>query len=252
MTAEVAIITPTLWRPELEQAIASVAQQTYPCTHIVVCDGATSFAEYCLLRNRFPRVRFAYWPLKVGGGTWYGNRIIAAAPFLTTAPFIGFLNDDDWFRSDHVANLVTLIEKDGLDWAYSHRSIHQPDGTYVFEDRCEALGEEHEVWNMPGHRFVDTCAIIAKTHVFRTVAPIYCSDAFGRDRDAYQLLSKLFPKFKGVTKPTVCFRVGSSPNSATLSYFAAGNDLMHRKYGDTMPWESDEQELLQSEADPAG
>ena len=227
--SDVAIITPTLGREQLRQCMASIDAQIYPCKHIIVADGD--------MRMDFMPKHFAYWPEKVGGGTWYANRIIAAAPFLVTEPYIGFCNDDDWFKPDHVSRLMEIIKRDNLAWAYSHRSIYSNDGVYLFDDRCEALGEAHDVWNIPGHRFVDTCALIARTEVFRCAAPVYCSDQFGRDRDAYAILKKLFPNFAGVHIPTVCFRLGSSPGSASREYFEEGHKYMANTYGKVMPWE---------------
>lgn len=229
---DVAIITPTLGRHELMDCVGSVAHQTYKVHHIIVSDADSNLGplKTCL------GVDCAYWPEKVGGGTWYANRIIAASPFLVTEPYIGFSNDDDWFKPNHVFALMDAIKRDNLDWAYSHRSIYSHAGEYLFDDECEALGEAHDVWNMPGHRFVDTCAIIARTEAFRTIAPIYCSDQFGRDRDAYALLKAYFPKFAGVHKPTMCFRLGSGPGSASREYFEQGNLYMKSKYGKVMPW----------------
>jgi hypothetical protein len=131
---------------------------------------------------------------------------------------------------------MEVIKRDNLDWAYSHRSVYDHNGVYLFRDICEALGEAHDVWNMPGHRFVDTCAIIARTEVFRAISPVYCSDYFGRDRDAYQLLKRHFRKFAGVFEPTMCFRLGSGPGSASREYFEQGNQYMKSKYGGVMPW----------------
>jgi glycosyltransferase involved in cell wall biosynthesis len=238
---EITVVTPTLMRPELEKALESVRAQTLPCEHVIWLDGKCHPNEYQVARFRYEKdeynTRIAYWPYPVGGGTWYANRIIAAAPFLVTTPYIAYLNDDDWWHPDHLHSLYALIRNYDLDWSYSHRKVYDHDGNYLLDDNCEALGESHDVWNVPGHRFVDTCAILMKTHVAQAMSHCYMSNQFGRDRVAYAFIKAHFPKFMGSKLKTMNFRLGSNQNSAVIDYFRNGNRHMQQLYGETMPWE---------------
>ena len=237
----VAVITATRCQDELADAINSVAGQTYKnIKHYVVGDGAVSEATFqlCALANQLPNQYWIYWPTAIKRPLINASRIYAAVPSLINEDIIILLNEDDWFAPNHVETLVGALEKNHWDWAFSHRNIYDKEGNFLCEDKCESLGEDHDVWNLPGHRFVETCSIAMRTDCFVTCAPVFNWPSAVNDRVFYDHAKQLYPNFGGTKLPTMCFRLGGNPHSVTIDYFKQGNAAMKAKYGDIMPWET--------------
>ena len=154
-TAAVVTVTNGKRPTELANCIKSIArQQGITPTHYILCDG--DFNTFVELRRLYANgcVKICYWDGKIGGNGYAGQRWLAAAPQLITEDVTFFCNDDDWYSPDHVKSIMDKIDE-GYDWAYSLRSVHDKEGNFLFDDNCEALGELHDTWNIPGHRFVD-------------------------------------------------------------------------------------------------
>lgn len=238
MALSVAVMTATTNSPLLKDACSSVDNQTYPCKHYLIADGIVDYLEFgSMVQTYASQDRYcAYWPTKIKRPNMGAARIYAAAPSLINEDVICMLNEDDWFKPNHVESLVSLLN-DGCDWAYSHRSIYEKDGTYLFDDQCESLGEAHDVFNVPGHRFVETCSIAMKTSVYLVCAQTFNFPSPINDRNFYSFAKKNFPNFKGTHKPTMCFRLGGNPQSVTKEFFEYGNSVMKNRYPNGMPWE---------------
>ena len=141
-------------RPEeLDQCVQSVKKQSYPCTHYIVTDYWDSFLQ---IKKLYPHARVCYWDDYVGGKDVEGRRLYAASAFLVNEDVVFFCNDDDWYKLNHVQSIMGKIEQ-GYDWVYTLRSVYDKEGNYLLDDNCEALGELHDCYQAPGHRFVDWC-----------------------------------------------------------------------------------------------
>ncbi len=103
-TPLVSVIIRSVGRPELRQALDSVALQTYPHIEVVLVNAAGAghpeVGEWC---GRFP--------LRMCGEGRPLIRTRAANLGLERAAgkYLVFLDDDDWFLPDHIANLVERI-----------------------------------------------------------------------------------------------------------------------------------------------
>ena len=181
------------------------------------------------------RRHLCYWPTRIGGPHLEGRRLFAAAPFLVNEEVTFFCNDDDWYKPDHVESLMGLIER-GRDWAYSLRSIYEKDGTFLFDDQCEALGELHECWNVANHHFVDLNMWAMRTECLQTFAPILARKGWGMDRVLYQAFRESLPNFATTARHTFCFRLGGNEYSVTRAFFEQGHESMRRRYPGGMPW----------------
>lgn len=230
-----AVVTITNGRDTLDRTVQSVYNQTRPCQHYLATDGIMSFDAFCGLKGRYPQSEVLWCSQKVGGPNLEGRRLLAAMSYLVKEDVVFFLNDDDWYEPEHVDSLMKIIE-DGSDWAYSHRKIYDEQGNYICHDLCESLGEEHDVWNAPGHRFVETCSVAMKTEIMVRLAQVYWFIGWGPDRAFYHHAAKMFPHFKGSKKATMCFTVGGNETSVKADFFLEGNAHMQKLYPNGMPW----------------
>ena len=231
-TCAVVTVTNGKRQGELANCIASVKTQTYPCTHYILCD--QDFNKFAELKRLYPDVLMCYWDAKIGGNGYAGQRWLAAAPQLITEDVTFFCNDDDWYSPDHVKSIMDRIDE-GYDWAYSLRSVHDKEGNFLFDDNCEALGELHDTWNIPGHRFVDWCMWGMKTEYLKQLAILLNRPDPTVDRQFYQAATRIVPKFASTNKHTFHFRMGGSCG-VQPEFFIEGNKRILEKFDGKLPW----------------
>ena len=231
-TAAVVTVTNGKRQGELANCIASVKAQTYPCTHYILCD--QDFNKFAELKRLYPDVLMCYWDAKIGGNGYAGQRWLAGAPQLITEDVTFFCNDDDWYSPDHVKSIMDKIDE-GYDWAYSLRSVHDKEGNFLFDDNCEALGELHDTWNIPGHRFVDWCMWGMKTEYLKQLAILLNRPDPTVDRQFYQAATRIVPKFASTNKHTFHFRMGGSCG-VQPEFFIEGNKRILEKFDGKLPW----------------
>ena len=240
--ATVAVVTPASGNPLISDCIRSLDEQTYPVTHYIFYDGIVSperFATYNRIHSG-PKRHCAYWPARINSDGVHkeflaARRIYAASPYLINEDYICFLNEDDWFKPDHVESLITLIQKDDLDWAHCLRSVYDKQGNYLFDDNCESLGK-HAVWNQEGSHLVESCSYMVRTDVMCKMAGVNNYRDFGPDRVMYAMLAQMHPKFDCTGKHTMCFRLGGNEGSVTKEFFEIGNSFMRQAYPNGFPW----------------
>ncbi len=231
-TCAVVTVTNGKRQGELANCIASVKAQTYPCTHYILCD--QDFNKFAELKRLYPDVLMCYWDAKIGGNGYAGQRWLAAAPQLITEDVTFFCNDDDWYSPNHVKSIMDRIDE-GYDWAYSLRSVHDKEGNFLFDDNCEALGELHDTWNIPGHRFVDWCMWGMKTEYLKQLAILLNRPDPTVDRQFYQAATRIVPKFAATGKHTFHFRMGGSCG-VQPEFFIEGNKRILEKFDGKLPW----------------
>ena len=240
--SSVAIVTPASGNPLIRDCIKSVDDQTYPCQHYIFYDGIVSperFNTYNKIHSG-PNRHCAYWPSRInsdGVSEEYlaARRIYAASPYLVNEDYICFLNEDDWYKPDHVESLVKLIETKKLDWAHSLRAIYSKEGEFLFDDNCESLGK-HAIWNNPNAHLVESCSYMVPTPLMCKIAGCNNYRGFGPDRLQYAMLSVMHPNFEGTGKHTMCFRLGGNEGSVGKEFLAVGNASMQSRYPDGFPW----------------
>ena len=231
-TAAVVTVTNGKRPFELSNCIASIKAQTYPCTHYVLVDN--NFSLSAEIKRIHHDIKVCHWDAKIGGDGWLGQRWYAAAPQLITEDVTFFCNDDDWYSPDHVKSIMDKIDE-GYDWAYSLRSVHDKEGNFLFDDNCEALGELHDTWNIPGHRFVDWCMWGMKTEYLKQLAILLNRPDLTVDRQFYQAATRIVPKFASTNKHTFHFRMGGSCG-VQPEFFIEGNKRILEKFDGKLPW----------------
>ena len=234
-TAAVVTVTNGKRPGELLNCLMSVASQRgITPTHYILCDG--DFNTFVELRRIHANgcVKVCYWDGKIGGNGYAGQRWLAAAPQLITEDVTFFCNDDDWFDPDHVKSIMDKIDE-GYDWAYSLRSVYDKDGQFLFDDNCEALGELHDTWNIPGHRFVDWCMWGMRTDLLKQISIVLNNPSPQVDRMLYATAKQLFPKFVSTYKHTFNFRLGGHCG-VQKNFFEIGNQEILKRFNGNLPW----------------
>jgi glycosyltransferase involved in cell wall biosynthesis len=156
---KVAVVTPFHQTPPewLEQCLASVAQQTVPCTHFLVCDGdepppAAIASVVQILRLPQPHADFGGIPRAIGSVSAIGLGFDA----------IAYLDSDNWYEPEHVQLLCRAHGDTEAAVCTCMRTLYDLDGRH--------LGPCPEV---NGSTFVDTNCLFLTKRAFSTVAVWY-------------------------------------------------------------------------------
>jgi glycosyltransferase involved in cell wall biosynthesis len=127
---KIAVITPYYKEDDdiLEQCHRSVMDQTTACDHLLVADG-------------FPKAVVDHWQARhmvlPQAHADIGNmpRILGSlSAFNLGYDAVAFLDADNWYRPDHIERMVRLHRNMGAVVCTSNRSMHRPDGSYMFDD----------------------------------------------------------------------------------------------------------------------
>jgi glycosyltransferase involved in cell wall biosynthesis len=235
----VTVITPTIGKPELLDAVKSVYNQTVKCKHLVVVDGPDYWADINQHELNDYDVQLALTPDNTGANGFNGQRIYAAFPHLINSDYIAFLDEDNWYEPNHIESLIETIEQNGFDFAYSLRQIYSKDRCFRANDNCESLGKwpifmSHKAPQGPQY-LIDTSSYLFKRPFIQKTCHLWHSGPWGEDR-RYLYYVKDEAKFDTNGKHTLCYRLGGNPNSVTEDFFTQGNKIQSEYYGGDYPW----------------
>lgn len=218
----VAVITSTIAKPELEQAILSVRAQTHPCRHYVFVDGKQYAGKVKLIEEKYPDVIFTYLPMNTGAGGWLNSSINAVAPFLVKEDIICYLDDDNWYEPDHVESCIKAFDREETQYVWTMRnfvSIH--DGKFICRDFFDSLGHfqrrvkqpikirinnnEDTVINLtiPHVPHVDTNCYAIKRDSALKVAQAWNSGFFN-DKNVFNELKRIELMYREAERPFHC------------------------------------------------
>ena len=239
----VTVITPTIGSSKLQDALDSIERQTYKhIKHLIVVDGK-EYANGVFEQVGLPpksNVKVLILPENTGktNGNFYGHRIYAGIPHLLNSDYIMFLDEDNWYESDHVETLVQTAESKNLDFSFSLRKIFSPEGEYITDDNCESLGK----WpifmsrrSTHGEQFlIDTSSFCFKREFIQKTCHFWHA-GWGGDRQYFYSV-KAHAKYDTNHKHTLCYRLDGNPNSVTKEFFITGNKTQEQYYEGKFPW----------------
>lgn len=232
----VTVITPSIGSPKLSDAIKSVREQTYKnITHLIVSDGPEYMDKIAFdIPERNDNALVVCTPENTGKNGFYGHRIYAAYPHLINSDFIFFLDEDNWYESNHIASLVDVLEQ-GNDFAYGLRKIFTADKKYVADDNCESLGKWPIYFSHNDPQFlIDTSSFAFKREFIQKTCHLWHSGWGGDRRYLYSVMQQ--SKFDTNGQHTLCYRLDGNPGSVNADFFIKGNETQKQYYKDGFPW----------------
>jgi hypothetical protein len=237
----VSLITPSIGSLHLVRAIESVQAQTYSLLeHVIIADGPEHHERVRALLPRKPQhpIHFLALPFNTGGGGFNGHRVYGAAPYLVHGRFVAYLDEDNWFESDHVASLMEKITTEGLAWTYALRRIVNADGQFVTTDDCESLGH-WPTWNDPNSHLVDVNCYMLRRDLALAISPLWYRRFRDEESPDFAICRQLlqdYPRCGTTGRFTVNYRVGSSTNSVQAEFFLQGNAVIRQRFREALPW----------------
>lgn len=238
------VIIPTTGAPELADAVRSVISQTYEDTHLLLVVDGTQFSNNTTkVLNETGVIGYGEkifrcdLPFNTGGGGFYGHRIMAAFGHLIPAyDCVLFLDQDNWYDTNHVETMVGEIESSKVDWCYSLRKIYDKDKNYVVDDNCESLGR-WPAWVGNEVFLIDTSSYCFTTDFYKMVSHIW-DFGWGADRRFFHIVKNDIghDKFSCTGQYTLNYRTGGNEGSVTPEFFIEGNKKTASRYKGIYPW----------------
>lgn len=243
----VVVVTPSIGKETLPDAVSSIWNQDYAnITHLVVADGGEYLGSVANRVNttdsidrKGQKTIVTPVPFNTGSNGYYGHRIYAAFSHLIDADYILFLDEDNWYKHNHVSSMVEMMEKNPSNgFGYSFRSIYSKEGDYLLDDNCESLGKWPIYWsltNQDGQYLIDTSCYIFRNDFLKETGHLWHS-GWGGDRNYYRQVSGYF--HTSTFQHTVCYRLDGNPKSVNEEFFKKGNEVYLNHFKGNLPWNS--------------
>ncbi len=234
---DVAVVIPTLLRPSLIDALRSVFQQSFN-GRIQILIGIDqpekswgNIEKVILSECPAHMAVTVFWPgystSQHHGGMWKawgGGSLRTALSFLANAPYVAYLDDDNWYAPHHLHWLLDTVS--GSDWAFSRRWFTALDeNAPICEDTWESVGPDNGVFANTFGGFCDTnTLIIDKRKCFRALSA-WCEtfekfDARGQgrgaDRSFFEFLRRHHPHYADTKKASVSYRIQGNDTNAAI------------------------------------
>ena len=233
--ASIAVIIPTTGDALVREAIASVLAQTAPeVTPFIVVDGPGFLPafEAATAGLDLTRCHVVTLPVNVGGGGFYGHRVYAAFSHLVNTDLIAYLDQDNRFHPEHLAQLSGALQQGGCDWGFALRRVVAPTGEPLIDDESQSVGPWGSAKPYP---LVDTNCYLLKTDVAHRVAS-YFHGGWGQDRVFYAALSQLFPNYGCSGAFTVDYRTRDDLQPKVVELLTRENAAIRQKFGGRLPF----------------
>lgn len=221
--AAVAVVIPTVLRPSLIVAVDSIFRQRFTATlqvliGIDVPHGDLSVIDracqprppHCIVQVFYPGYSTSarHGGLHAAGD---GGVLRCVLSYLANSRHIAYLDDDNWWREDHLALMTAAVA--GGDWAYALRwFVHPQSLRPVCVDSWESVGPNRGVYRERFGGFVDpNCLILDKLACARALprwnTPLP-GDPIGStmDRQVFAVLSQEFRGI-GTGQPSVYYKM---------------------------------------------
>ena len=239
-----AVVMATVGRESLLRAARSVFAQDIdsPIQLLIGVDvdkfGLTKTLRKVLHRECPPHVDLVWWEPGYStsqrhGGVhrcFFGGSLRTALTFLANAPVVAYLDDDDWYRKDHL-RLVCEAIKD-KDWAFSLSCYADGvTGQALAVDEIESVGVDAGIYREKFGGFVRPSALALDKTKLGHVLHLW-SEAMGPAGDAEDRL--VFAELKSrphacTGEPTVFYSLDPNDQQHEIRLrFLSGKGISHR------------------------
>ena len=233
--ASIAVIIPTTGDPLVREAITSVLAQTAPDVRpFVVIDGPRFLPafEAATAGLDLSLCHVLTLPVNVGANGFYGHRVYAAFSHLVDTELIAYLDQDNRFHPEHLADLSTAMADGGWDWAFALRRVVAPSGEPLIDDESQSVGP----WgSAKPAALVDTNCYLLKVEVAHRVASFF-HGGWGQDRVFYAALSQNFPNYGCSGAFTVDYRTREELQPRVVELLTRENAAIRHKFGGHLPF----------------
>lgn len=243
MSDSVTVITATIGKPTLRRAVESVLSQTYEnVRHMIILDGPDVPIPTLSDIEGSGRVQAVRLAENTGANGYRCFRIYGAMPFLVNTDWVCFLDDDNWFEPDHIANCIEACKAGPLDWCFTLRNIWH-EGKLIGPDHCESVGL-WPTWYDTTQRHIDTNCLFMRREMAVAVGPHWHRSRFDEkgevqvsaDTVVANVLMSEEPRHALIAKPTVNYELGSWELSVKPEFFTIGNEQFLKQHDGKLPW----------------
>lgn len=201
----VAVVLPSLLRPDLTRAVRSVFAQDFAdrvqiLVGVDVPDGDPEQLE-ALVRECPSHIALDVfdpgYSTSVRHGGIHENRVSGSLrtilTFAANSRYIAYLDDDNWWAPNHLSSLRAAV--DGTDWSWSKRWFVGPgEDQPICVDEWESVGLDAGVFRETFGGFVDPSSLMIDKLRCRDAVPAWANTAFsdgrGADRLVFEVLAK--------------------------------------------------------------
>ena len=196
---DIAVVIPSLNRPTLHKALASIYRQDFIGTIQILVGFDCEPTERLNLDPPPGRVVQTFWPgystaERHGGLTPAGDggALRSILTHLANARYVAYLDDDNWWAPNHLTTLLRAI--DGVDWAYSLRWFVHPETCRPIEwDTLESVGPGEGIFAEKYRGYVDPSSLMIDKIACASAAHCWCfplpGDPMSADRTMFGYLS---------------------------------------------------------------
>ncbi len=222
-TFDAAVVIPTILRPELADALRSVfAQDLGGRIHVLI--GIDKLATdlsmldaicearppNCLVQVFYP----GYSTARRHGGlspAGSGGVLRCILSYLANSPYVAYLDDDNWWRPDHLRLLRTALDR--ADWTFSLRwFVHPLSRRPICVDQWESVGSGQGVFQERFGGYVDPNCLMLNKLACEAVLPLWNQPLPGdpkgmsEDRNIFAALSRYY-RGAGTSQPTAFYNL---------------------------------------------
>ena len=211
---QVSVITPTTGKDSLLNLFESLEIQTVPYVHILLWDDKRSdkylYPDSETLKVKSPHnvialhdnsVRYSIViPGSMVQGQACGSALRAIGLMAVNTPFVTFADDDVWYDSNHLENLLATVKD--KQWAYCRRKVWVDAKECLGVDNFESVGDDKS--RKVPYEMVDNNCMIFSRRFGSSAAVIYRETVeYNDDRLMYSFLKNHAGEPGRTTLPTV-------------------------------------------------
>ncbi|OYY94478.1 MAG: hypothetical protein B7Y41_06490 [Hydrogenophilales bacterium 28-61-23] len=232
----VAVVIPTFNRAEdLRRCLESLVAQTFDNFEVLVCDDGSTDASAAVAGEFEDRLDIQFETAEnFGGPARPRNRGVAKA----RAPYIAFLDSDDWWTPVKLARCVAVLDA-GADLVYHHLFSVRSIGQSRFDEKVISTAPKHPMFVAllcTGMSVPNSSAVVRKSLLNQIGGISENRDLISvEDYDTWIRLARLTEKFVRIPEYLGYYWLGGGNISAASPKQIARIKVLYSQYMDDLP-----------------